>query len=181
MLYVYPCLYSVVNLCTNCVLCKYLATIMAPPSRPVFGQTIQKRKGGKSNYQRQFGGGGKTATVYRSGDDSTATEASKAAARAEYRCAKQARGEALDKWFGMEWFALDTTMAHTNSDQKLQRRGWLFNMLPTTVSQLRYSRQCYSLSLSRYIELTQSLCFIVSSLVPGYCFNRCFYSRNWRP
>jgi hypothetical protein len=56
---------------------------------------------------------------------------------------KQARGEAFDKRFGMERFALDgdnyKIVEHDKKHQPRAKRGWLFNVLPTTVSCSRFS------------------------------------------
>lgn len=104
---------------------------MAPPSRgPVFGQAMQKRKGGgKSNYQRQFGGGG--ATTYRQAPKGTDYEAAAAESKADYRRRKQAQGDLVDESFGVEKFSFQNVKSIDPKD--LQRRGWLYNVLPTTV------------------------------------------------
>ena len=88
---------------------------------------MQKRKGGgKSNYQRQFGGGG--ATTYRQAPK-TADDA--AETKAEYRRRKQAQGDLVDESFGVEKFSFQNVKSVDPKD--LQRRGWLYNVLPTTV------------------------------------------------
>jgi hypothetical protein len=129
---------------------------MAPPnsnnggSSKVFGQAMKKSKRSSgSNYQRQFGGKGNNKnkknndTVYRSADatsDSNANNDSKAAELAQWRRMKQAKGEALDKAFGTERFAplnqtttIVTKAASKEPEQEQSRRGWLYNILPTTV------------------------------------------------
>jgi hypothetical protein len=101
---------------------------MAPPSRQVFGQTMHKKKGGgRSNYQRQFGGSSKQnpSTVYRSGDgDDAADKASKAA---EFRRKKLETAKQVEISFGLERFVLE------DNQQKASRRGWLYNLIPTSV------------------------------------------------
>jgi hypothetical protein len=95
------------------------------PGNQVFGQTM-KKSNKNSRYQRQFGNGNKgkskSATVYKS-----ASADDPAAARRRY---KQEQGQQIDRKFGYEKFSL------TNNAQQqgeLSRRGWLFQMLPTTV------------------------------------------------
>lgn len=101
---------------------------MAPGggSRQVFGQTMHKKKA--SRYQRQFGGGAgnksSSATVYRAAVDDEET-------RAQYRRRKQAAGEVNDEEFGLERFAVGG-----EGTGRRQRRGWLYNMISTTVSVL---------------------------------------------
>ena len=103
------------------------------PRKQVFGQTIQKGNANKQNYRRQFGG-----QVYRPTGNETTPTKSNDASKADYRRMKQARGEAFDKRFGMEKFALDgddyRTADHDKKHQPKEKRGWLFNVLPTTVS-----------------------------------------------
>jgi hypothetical protein len=133
---------------------------MAPPnnggSSKVFGQAMKKSSskrsgnggGGGSNYQRQFGGKGdknnqgkkNTDTVNRSANDDDSTD-NKAAELAQWRRIKQAKGEALDKAFGTERFApsnhqTSTIIMNEKTTEKepmKSRRGWLYNILPTTV------------------------------------------------
>lgn len=113
---------------------------MAPPSRPVFGQTVQKKKGGgggRSSYQRQLGGrgGGNSSkstnssnTVYQSGDKDEAAE--KAAQVAEFRRKKLETAKQVETSFGLERFVLE------ENQQKATRRGWLYNLIPTAVRTL---------------------------------------------
>ena len=109
---------------------------MAPPtaSRQVFGQTMRKknegnRGGGASRYQRQFGGGKNSGAVM-SSRTSDADEASKALRRRQ----KQAKGEAIDEAFGMEKFTVSASSTAGKAMQgRRQRRGWLYNMMATTV------------------------------------------------
>lgn len=115
------------------------------PGKQVFGQTIQKRSNnGGNNYRRQFGG-----STYRGGAGSDAATAKTSTAtaneKAEYRRMRQAKGEALDVRFGMDRFSLDShhespaksTSAHHkvahDAKRTRERRGWLFNILTTTV------------------------------------------------
>jgi len=117
---------------------------MAPGGQRVFGQAMQKngnrRRGGggaSSRYQRQFGNKG---TVYRSADNDAKSDES----RALYRRQKQAAGEALDDIFGIERFAVSTSHKKAKGDKDgegttRQRRGWLYNILSTTVRGYYYS------------------------------------------
>jgi hypothetical protein len=112
------------------------STVMAPPNRgPVFGQAMQKRKVGasnnRSNYQRQFGGGGSSSTSYRQPPKSSAAEDA-ATTKADYRRRKQAQGEVVDESFGVEKFSYQNVKSTEPED--LRRRGWLYNVLATTVS-----------------------------------------------
>lgn len=101
---------------------------MAPPNK-VFGQTLRKQKG-PTRYQRQFGGNHKSSsTVYRSGEESEAQR--KAALLAERKRRKQAAGLAVEQAFGIDRFAL--TSAVSEQESGATRRGWLYNVLPTTV------------------------------------------------
>jgi len=105
---------------------------MAPPARQVFGQTMHKKKKGRSNYQRQFGGGGghksNPATVYRSGGgDDDAQQQSKSEKAAEYRRQKIETAKQVEAHFGIERFVL------ADNQQVAERRGWLYNLVPTTV------------------------------------------------
>lgn len=84
--------------------------------RKVFGQSMQK----KTSYQRQFGGN----TSFRSGDTDDA--AAKAALAAERRKRKQVAAEKVEKAFGIDRFVSD-------KEKTKPRRGWLYNVLPTTV------------------------------------------------
>jgi hypothetical protein len=86
--------------------------------RKVFGQSMQK----KTSYQRQFGGG--SSTSYRSGDTDDA--AAKAVLAAERRKRKQVAAENVEKAFRIDPFVID-------KEKTQPRRGWLYNVLPTTV------------------------------------------------
>lgn len=124
---------------------------MAPPaaaSRQVFGQTMHKKKGrggGGSNYQRQFGGKstGNPSTVYRSGGgDGDGTEdgaAEKAAKLAEFRAKKLETAKQVETSFGLERFALEDN----NNQQRASRRGWLYNLVPTTVRVASHVSVCF--------------------------------------
>lgn len=92
----------------------------------VFGQAMKKKSSSSSRYQRQFGAKGGNPS------SNTPDEAALQAARAaEWRRAKQAAGEALDRKFGMERFG--EASAQQGQEEVQQRRGWLYNVLPTTV------------------------------------------------
>jgi hypothetical protein len=89
----------------------------------VFGQAM-KKSNKSSRYQRQMGA---QATH-------SATEDPEAAARDEavaWRRARQEQGEAIDVKFGYE--RLEDKPVDPNLPP-VERRGWLFHMLPTTVS-----------------------------------------------
>ena len=97
---------------------------MPPPK--VFGQTMRKQ--GASRYQRQFGNNNnKHNTMYRSSGQHD-NEA------ADRRHRKEAAAVQVEKAFGMERFGLTTSMEEiaTTGDAR-GRRGWLYNVLPTTV------------------------------------------------
>jgi hypothetical protein len=140
---------------------------MAPPNRnQVFGQAMQKRKGGggnnnnRSNYQRQFGGSGKSsATTYRHAPQSSSSAGDNAETKAEWRRRKQAIGEVVDESFGVEKFSFQNVKSTEPED--LRRRGWLYNVLPTTVSEgktettRKYLQNC--LPIYRTIYLTYAL------------------------
>ncbi|KAI2497495.1 protein of unknown function (DUF1744) [Fragilaria crotonensis] len=85
----------------------------------VFGQSMGKKRAAGSGYQRQFGGHSKR-------DADKSEEEVLAERRALYRRQRYEEGEALDVSFGY-------TRYDHKSDEK-SRRGWIFNMLPTTVS-----------------------------------------------
>jgi hypothetical protein len=116
--------------------------LMAP--KKVFGQTVQangKGGSGASRYQRQFGnkGGGPSRRDDDGGGGSASSSSSSAAQAA---AAARIRGEALDESFGIERFSWSTA-SHSHGarasrrsgplDDALTRRGWLYNVLPTTV------------------------------------------------
>ena len=118
---------------------------MAPPGsslRQVFGQTMYQKKkggGGKSHYQRQFGGSGgnlksNPSTVYRSGDTNNNNDSSdrtKSDSAAEYRRQKLETAKQVEADFGIERFVL------LDNQQSAERRGWLYNLVPTTVRSRR--------------------------------------------
>ena len=106
-----------------------------------------KRKGGggggSSNYQRQFGGGrgrgrgggrglsSNPATVYRSGENNNnqldSSDKTKSESAAEYRRQKLETSKQVETDFGIERFVL------LDHQQTAERRGWLYNLVPTTV------------------------------------------------
>jgi hypothetical protein len=94
---------------------------MAPGSRQVFGQTMKK----KSKYQRQTGN---TQTVYRSGAEDETEKERKAAQTKEFRRKKQIACDEVEKAFAIDRFCI------TGDESESSRRGWLYNVLPTTVS-----------------------------------------------
>jgi hypothetical protein len=89
---------------------------MPYPNR-VFGQATKKQ----SRYQRQMGGKSKAAM-------SPSMQDAKAEEAAARRRLRQEQGEAIDTKFGYK--RLEDQFA----DSPIERRGWLFNMLATTVS-----------------------------------------------
>lgn len=112
------------------------------PRQQVFGQTMHRKKkgrgAGRSNYQRQFGGGGgggKTsyqsnpATVYRSGDGNIqqGDNKTKSESAAEHRRQKLETAKQVEAEFGVQKFVL------ADHQQTAERRGWLYNLVPTTV------------------------------------------------
>ena len=114
---------------------------MAPPkgSRRVFGQAMGKSKRGgggssSSSYQRQFGGGSKAKISPAGGGgngDNTTTDDANAILAAKRRI-RQEKAEQIDEKFGYETFAFQNTNG-VGSREVRERRGWLFNMLATTV------------------------------------------------
>ena len=91
---------------------------MAQPNK-LFGQTMNKKQ--PSRYQRQFGGGGR--------NDKAAEQDAKAAEAAARRRLRQEQGEAIDAKFGYKRLEDQTT----DPEQTVERRGWLYHMLATTV------------------------------------------------
>lgn len=100
---------------------------MPPPrgSRRVFGQAMGKSKSSKSRYQQQFGGGSKAPAPSNTSSDDAALVAAR-------RQARQQKVEQIDTQFGFETFAFQNSN-DGESRQSRERRGWLFNVLPTTV------------------------------------------------
>jgi hypothetical protein len=87
-----------------------------------------KPKNSNTRYQQQFGGGGKFKNASSSGsapDDS--------AVLAARRQARQQKAEQIDAKFGYENFAFHNSNGNESRESR-ERRGWLFNMLSTTVS-----------------------------------------------
>ena len=120
---------------------------MPPPkgSRRVFGQAMGKSKrGGGSSYQRQFGGGSKSKIA--PGDSNNNNNTNKStedtnAILAAKRRIRQEKAEQIDEKFGYETFAFQNTNG-SESREVRERRGWLFNMIPTTVRS--FVRLCLS-------------------------------------
>ena len=102
--------------------------------RKVFGQTMH-RKPGRSNYQRQFGGGGGRTSFKNTSYDESRNEESEAAKQAARRRVRQEQGEAIDANFGYNRLEDKTLLTGNDKNQQdvVERRGWLFHMLPTTV------------------------------------------------
>jgi hypothetical protein len=87
---------------------------------------------GRSSYQRQFGGGkGNHSKIA----DAQKVEDDRAAFLAAQRRIHQQKSEQIDKIFGYEQFEFrNTNDANDQTSETKERRGWLFNMLATTVS-----------------------------------------------
>lgn len=116
----------------------------------VFGQAMSKRSNQSTRYQRQFGGGRQNhSQIASTGQQDREAEArDEAAARRRLR---QEQGEAIDLQFGygrLEDQAVDPALP------PVQRRGWLFNMLSTTVRKTTFTKSYYVMQ-STY--LTNSL------------------------
>jgi hypothetical protein len=113
---------------------------MGPYPNKLFGQTMKKKASAATRYQRQLGNNSnsRTATSYqpREEDESKIAER-KAAEAAARRRVRQEQGEAIDRNFG--YHRLEDEAQSSSSKQDVasegpvQRRGWLFHMLATTV------------------------------------------------
>ena len=97
---------------------------MTIPNR-LFGQTMKKKQ--PSRYQRQFGGKSNAPAAA-----AVSEQEAKAAEAAARRRLRQEQGEAIDAQFG--YHRLEDQVV--DPDQTLQRRGWLYHMLATTVRYL---------------------------------------------
>jgi hypothetical protein len=95
---------------------------MPYPNR-VFGQAMKKQS--KSKYQRQFGGG-KDSNKNADDRDAKSEEA------ANWRRMRQEQGEVIDAKFGYHRLE-DQPVDSAKASAPVERRGWLFHMLPTTV------------------------------------------------
>ena len=94
----------------------------------VFGQTMKKKSAPTSRYQKQAGNNYQSKqTVYKSAADTDDSATDPAVARRRF---KQQQGKEIDKLFGYEKFALSN---NNNEPNSASRRGWLFQMLATTV------------------------------------------------
>lgn len=90
----------------------------------LFGQTMSKKNSKSTRYQRQFGAPTNANTAVL---DQETTAKDEAASRRRLR---QEQGEAIDLQFGYE--RLEDKPVDPNLPL-VERRGWLFHMLPTTV------------------------------------------------
>jgi hypothetical protein len=113
-------------------------------SNKVFGQAMKKKQ--SSRYQKQFGGSRKGQD---NSDNDHDKKAEEAAARRRLR---QEQGEALDARFG--FLRLEDQPLDNNSMEPIQRRGWLYHMLPTTV---RYFGDWNQIVPNRYTMTHQDL------------------------
>jgi hypothetical protein len=104
-----------------------------PNGNRQFGQTMKKSNKSTSRYQRQFGSKSSSSYQQQREESSKETKAAEAAARRRLR---QEQGEIIDINFGYRRLE-DQENQHMQQDSMdgttLQRRGWLFHMLPTTV------------------------------------------------
>ncbi len=91
----------------------------------LFGQAMSKKTQKSSRYQRQFGV--QTSNAAKIEDPEVAAR-DEAAVRRRLR---QEQGEAIDLQFGYE--RLEDKPLDPNMPM-VEKRGWLFHMLPTTVS-----------------------------------------------
>ena len=91
-----------------------------------FGQVMKKSNKSATRYQRQFGNA--SHSVIAATEDPEAAARDESAAR---RRARQEQGEAIDISFGYE--RMEDKPVDPNHPP-VERRGWLFHMLPTTVS-----------------------------------------------
>ena len=123
-----------------------------PPSK-IFGQTMHRKQGGgggTSSYQRQFGGGGGggSSSSYRNnhhhrqygsnfdndGDDRAMIQQQQQQQQQQYRQRKQEMTLQLEQDFRIPTFSFDEHhQGSSSSKSSSKRRGWLYNMIPTTV------------------------------------------------
>lgn len=96
-----------------------------------FGQVMKKSNKSATRYQRQFGNA--SHSVIAATEDPEAAARDESAAR---RRARQEQGEAIDISFGYE--RMEDKPVDPNHPP-VERRGWLFHMLPTTVSDSFFS------------------------------------------
>ena len=94
----------------------------------IFGQAMSKRPSSSTRYQRQHGTQSSSAAAV---EDPDSVARDEAAARRRIR---HEQGEAIDLQFGYE--RLEDKPVDP-SWPLVQRRGWLFHMLPTTVSLMK--------------------------------------------
>ena len=140
----------------------------------VFGQLMSKKGGGASTrYQRQFGGGGgkKRGSLHpdlNEPQDAKAREAAEAAAR---KRARQEQGEIIDAKFG--YHRLEDQHIEPGVTEIPSRRGWVFQMLPTTVrmsirrkkSSSSFSCVCVCRHANSFLSVTDSCLFLPPSLI----------------
>ena len=97
----------------------------------VFGQSMKKKGGGRSNYQRQLGGNNNSNSNSNSNSNDKDDASSEEAKRAARRRLRQEQGEAIDAKFG--YHRLEDGQ---QDGEVIEKRGWIFHMLPTTVRQM---------------------------------------------
>lgn len=96
--------------------------------RQVFGQTMHRKNakyGSKnsSNYQRQFGGTKGATDVSSKGNDPQLVFN-------DYRARKEEMMHQVESSFGLQRFVYE----ENQSSGEISKRGWLYNMIQTTVS-----------------------------------------------
>ena len=102
-------------------------------SHKVFGQSMKRRsKTASTRYQRQFGNYGNSSRG--TNNDGNNAGSVNASLFAQMKRAKQLKGNALDREVAnLEEFVGGASSS--NAEQGTQsRRGWLYNVLPTTVT-----------------------------------------------
>ena len=119
-----------------------------PPSK-IFGQTMHRKQGGGggttgSSYQRQFGGGSsyrnnnhhrQYGSDYDDDDDRAMIQQQQQQQQhQQYRQRKQEMTLQLEQDFRIPTFSFDEHhQGSSSSKSSSKRRGWLYNMIPTTV------------------------------------------------
>jgi hypothetical protein len=126
-----------------------MASKGSQPPRHAFGQTMYRKKNGygsrntnTSNYQHQFGGNKSKNTAYRPGDSSTAEDSNddrmttasnrdgyQERLKNQYRARKNEMTQQVELSFGLQQFMYEENQSNVTTT----KRGWLYNMIQTTV------------------------------------------------
>jgi hypothetical protein len=113
--------------------------------RQVFGQTMHRKndKYGSqttSNYQRQFGGTKKPTSIRRIGDSTEASLSTESDQQLfnQTRVRKNEMMHQVESSFGLQRFVYEENQSH----KVASKRGWLYNMIQTTVCLLSGSWSC---------------------------------------